>query len=138
MDDLSAIFPATQFIATSHSPLVVQVGDAANLALVRKRDAEVEIVSKLNDVRRWRVDQILTSELFGVPGARNESTEHIFARRDELALKTSRSEEEERELEALRVQIASFPTASDPDDQKAIDLIREAATLFKKHNLIES
>ncbi len=137
MDDLSEIFPATQFIATSHSPLMVQVGETANLALVRKREAEVEIVSKPKDVRRWRVDQILTSELFGVPGARNKSTEHIFARRDELALKAFRSEEEEKELEDRRIQIASFPTAADPEDQKAMELIRKAATLLKKHNLVE-
>ncbi|HEY0367673.1 MAG TPA: AAA family ATPase, partial [Pyrinomonadaceae bacterium] len=137
MDDLSEIFPATQFIATSHSPLMVQVGDTANLALVRKQEAEVEIVSKLKDVRRWRVDQILTSELFGVPGARNERTERFFARRDELALKAFRSEEEEKELEDLRIQIASFPTAADPEDQKAMELIREAAALLKKHNLVE-
>ncbi len=136
IDDLSEIFPAIQFIATSHSPLVVQVAETANFALVRKREADVQIVNKPEDVRRWRVDQILTSELFEVPTARNRDTERFFIRRDELAQKVSRSADEEAELEALRVQIAAFPTAADPEDRKAMDLIRKAAALLNKHNLV--
>ena len=56
----------------------------------------------------------------------------VFQRRDALVDNPSRSAAEERELERLRVQISELPTAEDPADQKAMDLIREAAALLKK------
>jgi len=138
VDDLSAIFSGTQFIATAHSPLMVQVAETANLVLLRKRENDVEIVNDPEVVRSWRVDQILMSELFAVPRARNTETERLFARRDELVDKSPRSAAEERELKRLRAQIAKLPTAQDPEDQKAVDYIREVAALLKKHKVAGS
>ena len=132
IEDLSATFPGTQFVATAHSPLIVQVAEAANLVLLRKRDRDVEIVNDPEVVTSWRVDQILTSELFDVPRARDKQTERLFLRRDALVDNPSRSAAENRELEELRTKISAIPTARDPADRKAMDLIREAATLLKK------
>ena len=132
IDDLSATFPGAQFIATAHSPLIVQVAESANLVLLRKRIRDVEIVNDPEVVRSWRVDQILASELFDVPRARDKQTERLFQRRDALVDKSSRSAAEEQELEGLRTKIAALPTARDPADQKAMELIREAAALLKK------
>jgi predicted ATP-binding protein involved in virulence len=132
IDDLSAIFPGTQFIATSHSPLIVQVAETANLVLLRKRETDAEIVNDPEVIRSWRVDQILMSELFSVPRARSEHTERLLKRRAELVDKPSRSRAEETELLAIRNQISALPTASDPEDQKAMDYLREAAAFFRK------
>lgn len=136
IDDLSALFPNTQFVATSHSPLMVQVAETANFALLRQRETDVEIVNDPVVIRSWRVDQILASELFKVPRGRDKETERLFARRAELVDKPSRSTAEEAELESLRLQISKLPTATDPEDQKAIDFIREAAALLKKHTVV--
>ena len=132
IDDLSATFPGTQFVATAHSPLIVQVAESANLVLLRKRHRDVEIVNDPEVVRSWRVDQFLASELFDVPRARDKQTESLFQRRDALVDNPSRSAAEDRELKKLRNKISALPTAHDPADQKAMDLIREAAALLKK------
>ena len=65
--DLSKIFPGTQFVATTHSPLMAQVAETANFVLLNKRteEGDVEIVNDPEVVQGWRVDQILTSDLFG-------------------------------------------------------------------------
>ena len=123
---LSALFPATQFIATSHSPLIVQVADTANLVLLQKRDGDVEIVQDKAVPRNLRVDQILNS-LFGVHGSRNEHIERLFAQRAELTDKADRSPEEEDHLRNIRLQIDELPTAEDGSDQEAMDLIRRFA-----------
>src|SRR5207247_817848 len=63
---LSIHFPNVQFIATAHSPLIAQAFLDANLAVV-VRDGDHSVIE--NDpvkVDNWRVDQILTSELFGL------------------------------------------------------------------------
>ena len=67
MKDLSSLFQATQFIATTYSPLIVQVAETANLVLLRKREDDVEIVNNPGVSRDYRVDQILTGPMFGVP-----------------------------------------------------------------------
>ena len=131
MKDLSKLFPATQFIATSHSPLIVQVAEAANLVLLRKRANDVEIVNDPGVSRNLRVDQILTSLLFGIPSPRNEHIERLLARRAELVDKTERSQEEEDLLNDIRRQIRELPTAQNLDDQVAMDLIRRFATRLK-------
>ena len=127
MKDLSLLFPATQFIATSHSPLIVQVAETANLVLLRKREGYVEIVNDPGVPKNLRVDQILTSLLFGVSSSRDENTERLFALRVELTNKTERSQEEEDLLIDVCRQITELPTAQDGSDQAAMDRIRRFA-----------
>ena len=127
MEDLSLLFPATQFIATSHSPLIVQAAETANLVLLRKREDDVEIVNKPGVSREYRVDQILTSLLFGVPSSRPESIERLFGQRAKLVDKPHRSQEEEDLLRNINRKIHGLPTAEDGSDWDAMKLIREFA-----------
>jgi transcriptional regulator with XRE-family HTH domain len=70
MSYLSERFPNTQFIATAHSPLVVQAASDANVVLLRREGDHVVIDNNMKDIHGWRVDQILTSDLFGLESAR--------------------------------------------------------------------
>jgi predicted ATP-binding protein involved in virulence len=66
---LDRLFPNVQFIVTAHSPLVVQAPGVTNVAVLRRVNDHVEIVNDPEEVRGWRVDQILTSDLFGLSSA---------------------------------------------------------------------
>lgn len=133
LDDLSEVFPGTQFIATAHSPLMVQVAEGANLALLSQQESDVMIVNDPDVVRSWRVDQILTSELFKIPRTRDAQTERIIARRDQLVQKRSRSAAEEAELDILRAKIADLPTAQDQVvEEVMMDFIRRTEDLIAK------
>jgi energy-coupling factor transporter ATP-binding protein EcfA2 len=64
---LSSQFPKTQFIATTHSPLVVQSADNVNLVILEKQDDHVTIRQR-NDIKSfkgWTVEEIL-SDLMGL------------------------------------------------------------------------
>ncbi len=64
---LSEQFPHTQFIATTHSPLIVQSADNINLVMLEKQDDHV-IIKQRPDIKTfkgWTVDEILT-ELMGM------------------------------------------------------------------------
>ena len=128
MRDLGTLFPATQFIATSHSPLIVQVAESANLVLLEKRGDTVVIVNDPEISRDLRVDQILTSLLFGVPSPRNERVERLLEQRAELIDKAERSNEEEERLRDIRRQLDELPTAHEANDRVAMDLIRRFAS----------
>lgn len=131
---LSPLFPRTQFIATSHSPLVVQSLDAqANVAVLRRDDNdEVEIVNDPQAVRGWRVDQILTSELFGLPSARSREVEHLIQQRDSLLDKLDRGPEDESRLTDIEKKLETLPVAEYQKDREAMEFIRKAAELLQK------
>ena len=67
---LTKRFHKTQFIVSARtSPLVVQAAPDANIAVLRREGNHVVIDQDAGSVRGWRVDQILTSDLFGLPSA---------------------------------------------------------------------
>lgn len=127
---LTAHFPAVQFIATAHSPLMAQDALETNLAVVHDHDGEAVIVSDPAIVKNWRLDQILTSELFGLGSARPRPVERLIERRNLLAQKSHLNADERRELTRINAEVHALPTAEDEQDQQAMDLIRRAAEVL--------
>lgn len=82
VDHLTGIFRRTQFVVTAHSPLVIQpAAGFANVALLRREGDHVVIENDPELVRTWRVDQILTSELFGLRSARDPRVDALMDER---------------------------------------------------------
>jgi predicted ATP-dependent endonuclease of OLD family len=137
-DFLADKFPKAQFIVTAHSPLVVQSAPKdANLILLRKAVDEngnnyVEIDNDIESVRSWRLDQIMTSDLFGLESSRGLETENKIQRRTSLLQKKVLSVEESYELKALNEFVYSLPTENNKDDNEAMDIIRKAADYLKR------
>jgi energy-coupling factor transporter ATP-binding protein EcfA2 len=119
---LTKHFPKIQFIATAHSPLMVQAATNANLAVLQQQDDQVVIENRPHFVESWRVDQILTSELFGV-SARSRRIEGLMVERNMLLDKLERSPKEEARLRELKYELDNLPT-------EAMDLIRRATALL--------
>ena len=132
IEDLSACFPATQFIATAHSPLIVQAAEDANLVVLRQEAGQVLIEKHSQSVKDWRADQILSSDLFDVP-TRGPFVEKVMRERDALLDKTDRDPEEEAKLNALETVLEESPTAVDPKDREAMSVIRRVADALEKN-----
>ena len=132
MADITRHFPAVQFIATAHSPLIVQAAENAKLAVLRELEGEVLIDDDHELVDTWRVDQILSSDLFGVP-TRSEPVEQLRKERNELSAMPHRSESDEKRLLYLRDRLDGLPTAEDAEDRAAMELIREIASDLRKN-----
>lgn len=134
IQNLSKHFPNTQFIATAHSPLMVQSASNANLAVLVTNDDHVQINNSPEFLKGWRVDQILTSELFGLTSARNENIEKKIKRRQKL-LQAERTPKQEIELRKLNREIGELPSLEAVKDQEALDFIRRAAAAWKSKNI---
>ena len=135
MRDLSNLFPATQFIASSHSPLVVQVARRAKLALLSKEEGQVKIDNDQEVPGDLRVDQILTDVLFRVPSSRSPEVQQLFVERAALLGKAVRTADEEIQLQEVRRRIGELHTEEDPEDRAAMDLIhRFAASLERERD----
>ncbi|WP_121811310.1 AAA family ATPase [Mucilaginibacter kameinonensis] len=125
MQNLSANFPNVQFIATAHSPLMVQAALDFNYAVVSYNEDEknLQIINRPENLDGWRVDQILTSELFGLETARGIKYDEIILRRRELTSKKKLTDEEKTELADIDENLKKLPTGEDPEEIKKREFI---------------
>lgn len=131
-DYLSDKFPQTQFIVTAHSPLVVQSAPKdANIVVLRREGDHVVIDNDIKSVQSWRLDQIMSSDLFGIESARDPETEKWLQERKELLQKKSLTPKEKARLEELNKKVHNLPTADTPEEIEAMEIIRTAADYLK-------
>jgi len=99
---LRKTFPKIQFIVTTHEPLCLR-GLENNEVSVLKRDEKGEIISmnKLPNPSDFRVDQLLTSEYFGLNSTLDFETETLFREYYDLLAKEDRSDEEQNRVSEL-------------------------------------
>ena len=128
---LTQHFPNVQFIVTAHSPLMAQDALDANLIVLRDEGGHVVIENDPLAVRGWRIDQILTSELFGLPTSRRLEIEKLILERKGILEKPERNSQDRDRLRYLDEKLDALPTAESHDDQEAMDVIRRAAELLK-------
>jgi hypothetical protein len=124
---LALRFPKTQFIVTAHSPLIVQAASGANIVLLRREGDHVVIDNDPAVLRNWRVDQILTSELFGLESARPPQIEEPLKERRALLAKPTLTARDRKRLGELEQNIGDLPAGESAEDRRAMELIRQAA-----------
>ena len=128
---LTEKFPKTQFIVTAHSPLIVQSAADANVIVLRRKGNQVVVENDPISVKNWRIDQILSSDLFGVSSRNLEVTQKIN-RRKILLLKDRLNSVEKKELSHLQKEVGNLPTAESPEMIEAMELIIKTAKNLKK------
>lgn len=120
-------FPNTQFVVTAHSPLVVQASENENIVVLRRKGDSVVIDNDVETVRGWRVDQVLTSDLFGLRTARPPEYDAVISERNALLNQRSLGTEDRAKLASLEAQITRLPAGETPEDAEAMEIIRQAA-----------
>ena len=104
---LRKTFPRIQFIVTSHEPLCL-LGLKNKEVTVLKKDIEGKVISNSNlpDPSSYRVDQILTSDFFGMHSTIDPEVEMNFNRYYILLAKEDKlSPEEKEEISELQLVI---------------------------------
>lgn len=137
LTELSQLFPNVQFIATAHSPIIVQSVPDANVIVLRREGQGVVVESSPPNVKHWRIDQILTSDLFGLEGARGTESDVLIARRDKLLAKSKLNKAERDELRTLSKEIASFPGGETTEQREAMELIFRAAKVLGEQSKLK-
>lgn len=101
IDDLRSAFPGMQFLATTHEPLCLKGVGRGEVAVLRRDAASDEVVAVtdgLLDPRALRVDQLLTSPMFGLDGTIDPEVDRLFQRYYALlARRDARTPEEDAE-----------------------------------------
>jgi len=137
---LTHIFKQTQFIVTAHSPLIVQSAPKdANIVLLKQQGDQVIIHNNEEIIKGWRIDQVLTSDLFDLPSARPFEYDNYLKRQAEILSKPQLTKADEQELEEIGKKLDELPlvfekTSEDNEANEAMKLIRETAALLKQVN----
>ncbi|HEX4416876.1 MAG TPA: AAA family ATPase [Kofleriaceae bacterium] len=124
---LDRLFPNVQFIVTAHSPLVVQGAGVTNVAVLRRSGDHVEILNDPEEVRGWRVDQILTSDLFGLRSARPVEVEQLLERQQALVLLDTPTDAQRAELAAIDARLAGLSEGEAAQERKTWETARRLA-----------
>ncbi len=134
IDKLSQHFPKAQFIATSHSPLIVQAAldKKANIVVCRKEGDKVVIDNNPDEVKGWRIDQILTSDLFELSSSKSISFEEMRNEKTNILLKDKLTDLDKDRLEFLNKKLNISPVFTSKELINAEELIKKAAELLKK------
>ena len=132
MSYLTERFPNTQFIVTAHSPLIVQAATDANIVLLRREGGHVVIDNDVEAIRGWRIDQVLTSDLFGLETARPPAYDDLLTERNRILGKAKLTAKDRKRLKELDSAIGELPTGETPEDIEAMDIIREAAAALRQ------
>lgn len=125
---LTKLFPRVQFIATTHSPLVVggmAVEEVTRLA--RDPNGRVVQLEIEPDMIMGRADQLLTSDLFGLETTLDPYTQQRMKQTQDLLAQPQLEPAQELRLEELRQDLAFRipPTPQAPPERRAYELVRE-------------
>lgn len=109
VERLRALFPRVQVIASTHNPLCLRGLDDDEVVVMR-RDGQGRVVAitDLPPISGMRVDQLLTSEHFGLNSTLDPAIEAMFERYYALLAAHGRTAEEEVELAALKEEMAGL------------------------------
>jgi hypothetical protein len=83
-------------------------------------------------LRGWRIDQVLTSDLFGLETARPPDEERLLLRRKELLTKPRKTEADRNELEKIENKLGPIPTGESFEQAKTMALIKNSIEFLKK------
>jgi energy-coupling factor transporter ATP-binding protein EcfA2 len=128
VERLSESFPGVQFVASTHSPLIAGSLAASSIIRFRREYGKVIAEQPESSFKGWRVDQILTSPLFGLQTGRESETQRVLMRYTELAARDELNGDEQEEMrraaEALRVRM---PTPVERQEARAAYDVLESA-----------
>ena len=125
---LKQVFPNIQFIASTHSPLIVEGLDACEVDRFVMENGKISVVDVSQEMTVGRADQILTSPLFGLTSARGQRSRELLDRYANLAAKDELTADETKEFEQLsRVLRVGVPTDQEQATASQVfNMIQEA------------
>lgn len=130
VSSLRQAFPRVQFIVTTHEPLCLRgLIDGEVAVLRRTKSGKLVVSTECPPVNRLSVDQLLSSELFGLASTRSAEVNAQFARYYELLALSRHTLKQENELNELKKELQDENLlGSTPRERKALLAIDQASS----------
>jgi hypothetical protein len=122
VERLRRCFPRVTFLATTHDPLCLKGLDDGEIVVLRRDEEDrISTAQGLPSVEDLRVDQILTSHLFGLRATRGARVQKRIDRYAELLGKSRRTRAEQDEFARLRAELSHTLTSTETLVQKEVE-----------------
>ncbi len=140
---LRQVFPRVQFLTSTHDPLCLRgLGEGEVVVVKRDPDGGVVAVTDLPSVAGLRVDQLLTSEHFGLNSTIDPELDSLFAEYYLLKAKPHRNASETRRLHELAAQLDELEVLGGTRRERIVleaadDYLAKAGTLSDPNERLE-
>lgn len=130
VESLRNTFSSMQFLVTTHEPLCLRGLDAEEVVVLERAGRDVVVLDDVPSPKTMRVDQLLTSNLFGLHSTLDPGIDEKLTRYYALLSKppSSLSSEEMRDRDVLRSEVARYEPrlmAGSPSEELLYDAINE-------------
>ncbi|EJQ32368.1 TIGR02646 family protein [Bacillus toyonensis] len=129
VDKLRCTFPRIQFITTSHDPLCLRGLKNHEVAVLRRAgNNKIKVKRHLPNADKFEIDQILTSEYFGLHSTASPEYDKLMKRYYELLSipNSKRTDDIEKEIEKVKNVLGEFELLGQtPRDQIVYRLLDE-------------
>jgi energy-coupling factor transporter ATP-binding protein EcfA2 len=130
---LSAQFPAVQFIATAHSPLIVgELEQHQVYRMVRQPSGEVAATYPTHPFKGLGVAGLLTSDMFGLASTVDQKTQTLLEEQRTLSAKEKLTDADRIKLEELNAQLDEFGFSQQVRDPEYTKYLQEKERLVKQ------
>ncbi len=128
---LSKIFPKVQFIGATHAPICALGSADVESTQIAKTSyvngySEIEPFDLLKDYKGYRVDQILTSQLFDLKSSRNIETQQKLDEYADLYLKEKLSNEDDKRKKELQKELKKLPLWETERDKLVLEKLSKS------------
>lgn len=125
VERLCKAFPAVQFIASTHSPLIAGSLPRASILRFWREEGRVLAERPPESYKGWRVDQILVS-LFGLQSGRESETQRLLLKYTEMAARDDLNQDEEKDLQEIATTLkVRMPSPGEREEvRKTFDLMQ--------------
>jgi len=125
LEDFNLKDSNSHFLVATHSPLIVQSSEKADVFLFKKDGEEIIIDSGDHQIHNWRIDQVLTSEYFDFDSARPPSLDQYMFLKEKIINKYPFDANDELELKQFENEFGVLPTGETKTEIKALQLMNK-------------
>lgn len=124
----------SQILVATHSPLIVQSAEKANLLLFKAGEKGIVVDDDTHRIHNWRIDQVLQSEYFGLTSSRPPSLDDFMIKRQKILSKSTVTEEDIEALKRLDDSVGDLPTGETINDLKTMQLLTQLASKLSSND----
>lgn len=123
----------SHMIVATHSPLIVQAAEKAEIFLYTQRRGVIEVHdNEQHKIHNWRIDQVLASEYFNFENTRPLQLDAFMKKREKLLSKPKLTKKDIKEINDLEQKIGVLPSGETLNDFMAMHSLRALAKEVSK------
>lgn len=123
-----------QILVATHSPLIVQSSENADVFLFKKENEKTVINYDEHKIHNWRIDQVMQSDYFGIINTRPPSLDEFMKKREELLSKTIFTDKDRSMLRKIEKKEGALPNGETLNDLETLHFLKKIVTKSKKYD----